>query len=191
MFEEPRSIPRSLPISSRGSSDHRGASGCFVDWLLTRLCSGLHLGGCKSQGRGAGQQCWRKLRSADVTFPRSQPVLVSPIITHHFVYKWEIAFYCSVSSKRLKLIWNNPPAQAPIKAPGTPWCHTLWLLTRRYWYTNQSWLHWWHWVPWRRDLSTEKVFLSEDRADLKQHLTVTGLAKTVQRSKPEMLYPFF
>ena len=89
-----------------------------------------------------GHRACRKLRSADVTFPRNQPALVPPIIIHHFVYKWEIALSCSLSSKRLKLIWNNPPAKAPITASGMPWCHPLWLLTRHYWYTNQSWLLW-------------------------------------------------
>lgn len=143
--------------------------------------------------RGAGNDAGRKWRPAAVTFPRNPPVLVSPIIIHHFVYKWEIALSYSLSSKRLKLIWNNPPAKAPIKASGTPWCHTLWLLTRHYWYTNQSWLLWWHGVPRQQDLSTEKVFLSEDRANVKQYLIVTGLVKTLKASWTEILYllPFF
>lgn len=117
-----------------------------------RFYSVLHLGGSQQQGNEEqGNSAGRKLRSADVTFPRKQPVLVSPIIIHHFVYKWEIAFSCSASSERLKLIWNNPPAKVPVKAPDTPRCHTLWLLVLpHYWYTNQSWLRWEARVPGRK-----------------------------------------
>lgn len=76
-----------------------------TDYPVTRSCSAFYLGGYKQQEEEEqSTSAWRKLRSADVTFPRNQPVLGSPVIIHHFVYKWEIAFSCSVSSKRLKLI---------------------------------------------------------------------------------------
>lgn len=105
----------------------RRVSSHFVEWwwgrwlpcnqlLWSRLPGRKYGTGREAEGNGA----WRKLRSADVTFPRNQAVLVSPLIIHHFVYKWEIAFYSSVSSKRLKLIWNNTAAKAPIKASGRP-----------------------------------------------------------------------
>lgn len=86
-----------LPMSSYGSRDGQSPACSTSDCEATEgLCSQvlfqMLLQGPCEQERKSQASAGRKLRSTDVTFPQNQPVFISPVIIHYFVYKWEIAF---------------------------------------------------------------------------------------------------